>query len=87
MDELHHRGELVAVAPAGAERAGREQQQQRAQPLAAAAHDVFGHLADQQHLRIEAGADHRVHGVQVRFDEAAYRFQCHRLGAFEKRGG
>ncbi|MNC85374.1 hypothetical protein D3C83_09690 [compost metagenome] len=78
MDELDHRGKLVAVRAAVAESARGEQQQHRAQALAPAANDVLRHLADQQHAGIEPGANHAVHGAHIRLHEPAYRLQRHR---------
>ena len=49
---------FVPRRAAVAERAGRQQHERRAQALAAARHDVFGHLADQHHVGVEARADH-----------------------------
>jgi hypothetical protein len=47
------------------EAAGRQQHQRRAQPLAAAVDDVFGDLADQHHVGIQALADDMVDGEHV----------------------
>ena len=67
MDEFDHRRQLVRIrtdAPAGrlAQRAGRQQQQHRPQPLAAGADDVLGHLVDQHHVGGQPLADKHVHG-------------------------
>ncbi len=51
-----------------ARRAGREQQERRTQPLAAAAHDVLGHLPDEQYVRVEGCAQHAVDGLHVGAD-------------------
>ena len=57
VDELDHRGELVRMRAAVSQRAGRQQQQHRAQALAAGADDVFGDLVDQHHIGGQAAAD------------------------------
>ena len=62
LDE-HRRFDVFVVADiAGA--AG-QHAEQGTQALAAAADDVFGHLVDQRHGALEAGADHGVDGGQV----------------------
>ena len=61
VDHLDHGRQRVMIAAAIAAGAGREQQQARAKPLAAAADDVFGNLADQHDVGREARAQHGVH--------------------------
>ena len=53
VDELDDRRRLRYGAAGVAAGAGREQHQQRAQPLAARMDDVGGHLVDQRHLAVQ----------------------------------
>src|SRR6185503_18998607 len=71
VDELDHRGELVAALAAVAERAAGEQVQRRPQALAARGDQVLRHLPDQRDVGVETGADQRVDALQV----AGYRGQ------------
>ena len=57
-----------------------EHAQQGTQALAAAADDVFGHLVDQRHGALEAGADHGVHGRQVGPHQRADLLERHQGG-------
>ena len=57
MDELDRRGQLEALAPDEAERAREEEDEQRADALAAGADDVVGDLVDQRDLRREPALD------------------------------
>ena len=60
VDHLDHRRQRVMVRSRVAAGARRQQQQRGAQPLAAAADDVLGDLADQRDVGIEARAQHAV---------------------------
>jgi hypothetical protein len=57
VDELDHRGELVARAALGPEGIGGQEDERGAQALAAARDDVVGDRPDQDDLGIEAAAD------------------------------
>ena len=65
VDEFDYRGEFVMGASLIIEAAGRQQHQRRAQPLAAAVDDVFGDLADEHHVGIQALADDMIDGTHV----------------------
>jgi len=68
VDELDDGGQHVPLMRRFAERAGHEQQQCRAQPLAARADDVLGDLVDQQHVGREALPDNAIHLLHVAGD-------------------
>ncbi|HRF73371.1 MAG TPA: hypothetical protein PL117_11400 [Accumulibacter sp.] len=84
VDELDHRSEFVMMRPTVSHGAGRQQDQSRAQPLAPALHDVLGHLADQDHLGMEALADHRVNGGHVRPDQPVQLLHSHNTAPSHK---
>lgn len=71
MNELHDSGERVVRGPAITQRARRQQNQCWAQALATTTDDVFGHLADENHLRVQAFANLLIHGVHVGSEQLA----------------
>src|SRR5690606_27047988 len=60
VDEFDHRRQLVGILALVAQGAGGEQEQHRAQALAAAGDDVLGHLVDQDHVGSQPAADQGV---------------------------
>ena len=80
VDELDHRRKLVRIPPAMSERPCGQQQQHRAQALAAGTDDVFGDLVDQHHVRGQPPADQSVHRRHVRCGEGLDRFEVGEIG-------
>ena len=69
MNHLDHRGQRVMIATAIAARARYQKQHAGPQPLAAAAYDVFGDLADQRYVGREAVAQNAVDFRHVGADD------------------
>ena len=82
MDELHYRRQIVMLRSLIAEGTGGQHHQCRAQPFAAAVDDVFADLIDQQHFRMQAGANHLIHCGHVRCEQLPEFFQKHSVLIF-----
>jgi hypothetical protein len=74
---------FVALDTAGAPG---QHAEQGSQAFAAATNDVLGHLVHQRHGALEAGADHGVHGLQIRPERGADLLQRQR-GSLRRAGG
>ena len=81
VDHLDDRGENVMVGPSVPGRTCGQQQQGRAQPLAAAGDDVFGDLPDENNLGIEGLAHDAVDGVHVGADRSLQEIDDHEWGS------
>ncbi len=68
VDELDHGGQFVVPVAVVTEGPRGQQQDHRAQALAARTDDVLADLLDQGHLRGEALADNRINGAHVGSD-------------------
>ncbi len=80
VDHFDHGRQNVVILPAIAGRARSEEQQGRAQPLAAARDDVLGDLADEDDLGGKGLAHDAVDGGHVRADRGLEEFDDHESG-------
>ena len=78
MDELDDHGELDMPVALVTQRAGGEQNQQRPQPLAAAADDVLGNLIHEDDIGREARANGAIDGREIVVDERPNRREVHK---------
>ena len=67
--EFNNSGQVVVLRPLVAQSSRHQQQQGRANALAARRDDVLRHRAHQGHPRVEALGDHSVDGLHVGSDE------------------
>jgi len=69
VDEFHHRRHVEALLALVAKGAAAQQQQGRAQALAASGDDVVGHAANQGDARVQSTRDDLVDLAHVLFDD------------------